>query len=230
MNRTITTTLAVILLAGCLSGCTRNLEQRIILLEDTNRMLEQNNQALTEANQGLADQLDRARADMGLARRDLATLKTRVLAASRDADQLRDQIVGTPAPVPPPPPAVTLITAITSEVFTVGKATLRDEARTALDAVVSRIQGEFAGEDILVIGHTDNRPIKKSGWKDNYQLSSERALAVVRYLREQGVSPDRLIAAGCGEHRPRSSNKTAAGQTANRRVEIYAVHSTELRH
>ena len=74
MNRTITTTVVVMLLAGCLGGCTRSFKQRIVLLEDTNQMLEQSNQALTVANQDLADQLSQARADMGLARRDLATL------------------------------------------------------------------------------------------------------------------------------------------------------------
>ena len=229
MNRTITTTVAVMLLAGCLGGCTRSLKQRIVLLEDTNQMLEQSNQSLTLANQDLADQLSQARTDMGLARRDLATLNKRVLAASRDVDQMRAEMANAPAAAPSPAPPVTMITAITSEVFNVGKATLRDEARTALDAAVSRIQGEFAGRDILIIGHTDDRPIKKSGWQDNYQLSSERALAVLRYLRDHGVPPDRLIAGGCGEHRAQSANKTAAGRTANRRVEIYAVDSTALR-
>ncbi|RME41480.1 MAG: flagellar motor protein MotB, partial [Planctomycetota bacterium] len=72
-------------------------------------------------------------------------------------------------------------------------------------------------------GHTDDTPIRKSGWKDNYELSAQRALAVVRYLGSKGIDFKRLIACACGEHRPRVPNRSAAERARNRRVEIFAV-------
>ena len=58
---------------------------------------------------------------------------------------------------------------------------------------------------------------------DNYQLSTERALAVARHLVSRGVPPGRLIAGGCGEHRPREANTSKTNRAANRRVEIFAL-------
>jgi chemotaxis protein MotB len=107
--------------------------------------------------------------------------------------------------------------------FAPGKVTLRDEARKTLDAIVSTLEGEYGSKDIMVFGHTDDRPIKKSGWADNWQLSTERGLAVVRYLREHGVAAERLVAAGCGEYRPRVPNTTEPNRLSNRRVEIFAI-------
>jgi outer membrane protein OmpA-like peptidoglycan-associated protein len=48
-------------------------------------------------------------------------------------------------------------------------------------------------------------------------------LAVVRYLKERGVATDRLVAAGCGEHRPRTKNDSEPSRFSNRRVEIFAI-------
>jgi chemotaxis protein MotB len=107
--------------------------------------------------------------------------------------------------------------------FGPGKAVLRDEARKTLDGIASTLSGEYGNKDIMVFGHTDDRPIKKSGWNDNWQLSTERGLAVVRYLKEHSVSPDRLVAAGCGEYRPRVPNTTEPNRLSNRRVEIFAI-------
>ena len=114
--------------------------------------------------------------------------------------------------------------AIEGEVlFSPGKVSLKESAKRTLDGVVSTIQGEYADKDVFVFGHTDDRPIKKSGWKDNWQLSTERALAVVRYLGDHGVTSTRLAACGAGEHRPRVGNTSQANRAKNRRVEIYAV-------
>ena len=88
---------------------------------------------------------------------------------------------------------------------------------------ISTIQGEYSDKDIFVFGHTDNQPIKKSGWHDNWQLSTQRALAVVRYLQTRGVDVSRLAAAGCGEYRPRAANDTASNRAQNRRVSIFVV-------
>jgi chemotaxis protein MotB len=71
-----------------------------------------------------------------------------------------------------------------------------------------------------VVGHTDTDPIQKSSWKDNLELSAQRALSVARYLMEHGIPDKQLRAAGCGPARPVASNATAEGKARNRRVEI----------
>ena len=113
-----------------------------------------------------------------------------------------------------------------SVLFKSGKVTLRRESKNVLSKIASEITGNFAGKDIYVFGHTDTDPIKKSKWKDNRQLSTERSLAVVRYLQTQSVSPKSLVACGCGEHRPMTSNSSSSGRSKNRRVEIFAVDPT----
>jgi len=104
--------------------------------------------------------------------------------------------------------------------FDSGKAELKKASIAELDHIQSVVREKYAGRQIDVIGHTDTDPIKKSKWKDNWELSAQRALTVARYLIQRGVSENKIRAVGCGESRPIASNATAAGKTKNRRVEI----------
>ena len=79
---------------------------------------------------------------------------------------------------------------------------------------------KYSGKNVDVVGHTDSDPIKKSSWKDNWELSAQRALSVARYMADHGVSDKQLEASGCGEFRPIAANSSAAGKAKNRRVEI----------
>lgn len=196
------------------AGCATKEKQRIGMLE--------------QANQNLTDRLNATRGELDSATRDREALDRRLQTALSQIDSLKNQLAERPAMEPAAPgwtavPGGAMIAIEGRVLFAPGKNTLRPEARRTLDAVQSAIQGEYADKDVLVFGHTDNQPIKKSGWKDNYELSTERALAVVRYLEEHGVSAKRLIACGCGEHRPVVPNSSAANRAANRRVEIYAM-------
>lgn len=70
-------------------------------------------------------------------------------------------------------------------------------------------------------GHTDKRPLSGAGaFKDNWDLSSARAIAVVRYLISKGVSPQRLVAAGFGEFAPLDFGDTPEALSRNRRLEL----------
>ncbi len=81
----------------------------------------------------------------------------------------------------------------------------------------------------LVVGHTDAEPLKGSIYKDNWELSTARALTVVRVLVTAGMKPQNLIAAGEGEHDPVASNSSADGRARNRRIEIILLPAiTEL--
>lgn len=76
--------------------------------------------------------------------------------------------------------------------------------------------------EVSVQGHSDNAPPGvNSLFKDNWELSSARALAVLYELLTNGVDPKRIHAAGYGEFRPKASNATPKGREANRRVELH---------
>ncbi|MBN2456887.1 MAG: OmpA family protein [Sedimentisphaerales bacterium] len=112
---------------------------------------------------------------------------------------------------------VTLQNAI---LFDAGKANLKNSTIAELNHIVSVLKRQYRGKRIDVIGHTDSDPIRKSKWKDNWELSTQRALSVVRYLTQRGLPEDKTRAVGCGASRPIASNATSSGKARNRRVEI----------
>lgn len=73
---------------------------------------------------------------------------------------------------------------------------------------------------LQVDGHTDIRPIASSTFPSNWELSTARAISVVRYLISRGVSPERLVAAGFGEFRPLEAGTDEASLQRNRRIEL----------
>jgi len=112
---------------------------------------------------------------------------------------------------------VTLPNAI---LFGAGKAHLKKGRSAELNHVYSVVKQKYAGRRVDVAGHTDSDPIRKSKWKDNWELSAQRALTATRYLIKRGIPQDRIRAVGCGASRPIASNSTASGKARNRRVEI----------
>jgi len=117
--------------------------------------------------------------------------------------------------------AGTITVTLKNEIlFDSGKANLKKASSAQLNHIVSVLQSQYGGRQIDVVGHTDADPIRKSKWKDNWSLSSERSLSVVRYLVKRGVSKNNVRAVGCGESRPIASNATGSGKARNRRVEI----------
>jgi len=112
------------------------------------------------------------------------------------------------------------VTLSDSILFDAGQATLKRSSISELDKINSVIRERYSSRKIDVVGHTDSQPIKKSKWKDNWELSAQRALTVVRYLVDKGISDERICAVGCGEARPVASNSSSAGMSKNRRVEV----------
>jgi chemotaxis protein MotB len=114
-----------------------------------------------------------------------------------------------------------VITVVGDLIFDSGKAKIRSEAYPLLDKVSSVLKENMRQFNVGIEGHTDNAPIKHSGWKSNWELSTARALSVLHYLdKDQGISGERLSAIGYGEYRPVASNETKDGRKQNRRVEI----------
>ncbi|MEO0327417.1 MAG: peptidoglycan -binding protein [Pseudomonadota bacterium] len=74
---------------------------------------------------------------------------------------------------------------------------------------------------LRVDGHTDDIPLSGSGEiKDNWELSSERSMSVVRYFITQGIPAERLVAAGFGEFQPIDNQGTDEARARNRRIEL----------
>jgi len=114
-----------------------------------------------------------------------------------------------------------VITFVADVLFDSGKAKVRTSAYGSLDKVARVLEDNVPQLNVGIEGHTDNVPIKSSGWKSNWELSTARALSVLHYLVDnKGISPDRVSAIGYGEYRPVASNDTKEGRQLNRRVEI----------
>ncbi|HOY08788.1 MAG TPA: OmpA family protein [Candidatus Omnitrophota bacterium] len=120
-----------------------------------------------------------------------------------------------------------VITFVAEVLFDSGKAKLRSEALNKLERVASVLKTTVADLNIGVEGHTDNVPIKYSGWKSNWELSSARAMSVLHYMVDDlGIAPVRLSATGYGEYQPVASNDSSEGRQKNRRVEIVILPKT----
>lgn len=104
--------------------------------------------------------------------------------------------------------------------FQSGKADVEAKGKKAL-GILANVLKKNTDFNILVEGHTDNVPINTKRYHDNWDLSVDRATAIVRILQDDyTVDPLRLTASGRGEFYPKASNSTAAGRAKNRRTEI----------
>ena len=114
--------------------------------------------------------------------------------------------------------------------FNSGEAELKPEGEKVLQKIAT-VLAEFPKRQIHVIGHTDNVPIRASSrgrFASNWELSTGRATAAVRYLCEKAnVDPRRIGAVGYGEFHPIADNATAEGRAKNRRIAL-VVLSEEL--
>jgi chemotaxis protein MotB len=103
--------------------------------------------------------------------------------------------------------------------FASGSTALNKEGRAALDVVADAFHG-LSNKNVIVAGYTDDVPTGKSKFKDNWDLSTARAITVVRYLQSKQVRPEMLGAAGFSQYRPLAPNNSAQNRSANRRIEI----------
>ncbi|MGE5260001.1 MAG: peptidoglycan -binding protein [Actinomycetota bacterium] len=94
-----------------------------------------------------------------------------------------------------------------------------DKLASALKEVQSKIPPDIAWV-MRVDGHTDIHPISTPEFPSNWELSSERAISVVRYLMQQGISPEHLVAAGFGEFQPIDTGTSDEALAKNRRIEL----------
>lgn len=113
--------------------------------------------------------------------------------------------------------------------FEKGSDVVSAEAAEPIKKLCEIINSKTAeGFDIIIVGHTDDMPIRKSETisqhPTNWHLSAHRAIAVEKLMESSGVSPTRMSVRGFGEYRPLEANEAnKKGNPKNRRVEIYLV-------
>ena len=110
--------------------------------------------------------------------------------------------------------------------FATGSAELEDEGRAQVRRLANTLR-ELSGRipaDIdwvlRVDGHTDQRPISTAQFPSNWELSTARALSIVKYLIDLGVPPKRLAATGFGEYQPLDNRENELAFARNRRIEL----------
>lgn len=110
--------------------------------------------------------------------------------------------------------------------FESGSAEIKGSGKKVLSQL-EKLFNDFSNE-IVVEGHTDNVPINRIKYPSNWELSSARAISVVRYLSEKKrIKPSRLSAIGYGEYRPIVNNNSDKNRALNRRVNILIIINDE---
>jgi chemotaxis protein MotB len=112
--------------------------------------------------------------------------------------------------------------------FESGNAKLRPEALTALGEFANIFQ-DASGKSLMiaVVGHTDVTPIKRpetaARYESNWDLSTDRSNAVVKYLQQSGIEPNRMVSVGYGPYQPLANGRSPDTLARNRRVEVYVL-------
>jgi chemotaxis protein MotB len=115
------------------------------------------------------------------------------------------------------------VAIVLPDAFPAGKATLAYNA-SAVKAVISvgkMIRSHYRNSKVLVEGHTDSDPIRRSSWGTNENLSRARAKAVESLLTNSGVPATSVRTDGLGATQPLAMGNTKRAKSRNRRVEIF---------
>jgi chemotaxis protein MotB len=203
MKKNIVWVLGIFVLTMMTSGCAAvNRYKRAGELEEENAELRSK---LDEAKEEKVSALEQARRDLAKAfEKELGEYKAKLEMTERGL----------------------VITFLAEVFFDPGKDVVLSDGKLVLDKIAKVLNKDVADSRVAVEGHTDSDPIRVSGWKSNWELSSARALAVLHYFADDAkVKSDRLSANAYGEFSPIASNDTAAGKKKNRRVEIVILPS-----
>jgi len=111
--------------------------------------------------------------------------------------------------------------------FDSGKTEVRKENYEFLDSIAAAIAS--CSNDILIMGHTDDVPLKSGRYESNWELSADRGLVALDYfIRNKNLPPTRFYVGGYGSYRPLFPNDSSEHRTLNRRVEIIFRYKEEL--
>ncbi len=222
------------------NGKNNNNEKELARLEESNKLLKDQVNTLSNQNSALlnnvgnlatlskkeAENLERSlesikEKDMQIkTMRDAITKKDSVTLAlvtslKRSLDDIDDEDIEVNVEK-----GVVYVSISDKLLFGAGSNTVTSEAKGVL-AKVAKVLNDRPDIDFLVEGHTDNQPIEKSNYKDNWDLSVLRATAVARVLQNDfKIDPKRITAGGRSFYAPIADNSSAGGRAKNRRTRI----------
>jgi chemotaxis protein MotB len=187
-------------------------EEALAAAEAQSADLQKKNAELSALNESLAqtkDKLEKARAELekkSSQYEELAkSLKDEIKSGKIELSELKGRMV---------------VKMKDKILFSSGSVRINPEGQAALAKVAEALK-DVQGKIIRVEGHTDNVPTDPKGnFASNWELSTTRALAVVKLLQDKGVPARRLSALGYGEYQPIASNTSEKGRSLNRRIEI----------
>jgi chemotaxis protein MotB len=184
--------------------------------------------ALKQQTDKLNKDLDALKKQLQDKENELASIHGITEAKEKNLDDLKKQLDKLQVQLAQTPRGITL-TIVDSLLFTPGMAEISVKGKTLLDNVALILKERFPGRELIFEGHTDNQPIKYSGWKSNWELGSARSLEVLHYMvANHNFDSKRLSAVSYGEFRPVASNNTDEGRAQNRRAVIVVLPMVEI--
>lgn len=197
--------LGLMVVALSTTGCARLKELERINRQQAATIVSLNNE-ITRLSDEL-DMLSQSQSDLARAKAELEEQLQSELASGNLGLRMSDRGL--------------VVTVLDKVLFDSGKADLKSSASGTLGKVADVLKSQAENNRIFVEGHTDNDPIRVSGWRSNWELSTARATEVIHYFIDQtGLDPENFVASGYGEFQPVAENSSVGGKQQNRRVEI----------
>lgn len=203
------------------ASCAKGLDETTVLNASLRKELERLGKdvdQLLSAKGALASSLDQARARLDELRRAQAAAESRAALFRDVALRLKRMLDAGDLQIVLRSGRMVLVLP-NDVLFDSGKAELKPHGKNTL-AAVAEVLATLDKRRFQVAGHTDDQPIRYSGFPSNWELSTARALAVVNLLTKSGMRPETLSAAGYGQFDPVQPNDTAENKAMNRRTEI----------
>jgi chemotaxis protein MotB len=215
---------ASIMLLTALTGCVTSkkynkLETDYKKLQDmyreANRQLDEKDTQIDELQVKIEEEKETSEREIALVKKTIdefaLSLKKEISGGAIEIEQEKDR----------------LRMSIAEELFfESGKAEIKPEGKTVLLKIAAVLK-KIPEKNVRVEGHTDNVPIGpkiRDKYPTNWELGAVRAVNVVRFLQEEGgMDPLRLSAVSFGQYRPKATNRTQAGRSKNRRIEIILI-------
>jgi len=204
-----------------LVGCHKELDDATAVNQELNAELKRlgtDAEQLLAAKGALATSLDQARARLDELRKAQAAAEARSALFRELALKLKKMIDAGDLKIVLRSGRMVLVLP-NDVLFDSGKAEIKPRGKETVKQIAS-VLATIPSRRFQVAGHTDNEPIRVSGFESNWRLSTERALEVVTFLVQSGMRPETLSAAGYGEFDPVAPNTSPDGKTKNRRIEI----------
>lgn len=203
----------------------KDLDDKLQLTTDQNKQFITKISAMGQNVEQLLGEKDTLAAEHVALAKEVEELKrVRAAAEARNAeyrsvmDKLRRMIDAGTLQVKPR--AGRLIVQMSSDVlFPPGGARIKPAAREAITQLADTIK-QFPDRKFEVVGHSDSTPMHSDRFPSNWELSTQRAVEVVRLMTEAGVPPEMISAAGYAEFDPIAPNDTEDNKKMNRRVEV----------